>query len=300
LGKGNQSWTDHFGIQSEVDLDFVIGQGSGYPVGMERESPAEFRRRILAAAISYQLRLKSIDYTLKRYVDADLYDGEEMLLGDSTSDYLRESVEVLMRELRNLHTAHPSFGEFGAEITLFRIPNCLDTARMLSNRGLLLEVLPILRLCVEMMAWSNTAFYLQDENQVMALSAQSCITNMKDVYPTAGKLYGYLSTFSHWGHVIHGHFLDFNTQEPGVGVLTASVRYRAMALALCIVILDAVVEVVRRLYSDRSNILVKGVQGVLERNTARSAYGKLSNIVLATKLKDLVEIQTFLPIVKQA
>jgi hypothetical protein len=262
---------------------------------MERESSPEFRRRILAGAISYQLRLKSIDYALKRYVDADLYDNEEISLGDSISDYLRDSVEVLMKELRNLHRPHPSFGEFGAEITLFRIPHCLDTARMLSNRGLLLEGVPILRLCLEMMAWSNVAFYMQDENQVIALSAQSCISDVKGAYPTAGKLYGYLSTFSHWGHVIHGHFLDFNTQEPGVSVLSASVRYRAMALALCIVILDAIVEVVRKLYSDRGNILIEGVQGVLEQNTARSTYRKLSSIVEMTKLKDLAEIQSFLP-----
>jgi hypothetical protein len=296
LSKGNQSWTDHFRIQSEVDLDFVIGQGFGHPIGMERGSPPEFRRRILAGAISYQLRLKSMDYALKRYVDADLYENESISLGDSVSDYLRKSVELLMKELRNLHTPHPSFGEFGAEITLFRVPHCLDIARMLSNRGLLLEVLPILRLCLEMMAWSSAAFYIKDENQITSLRAQSCISEIKDVYPTAGKLYGYLSTFSHWGHLIHGHFLDFNTQETGVGVLTASVRYRAMALGLCIVILDAVVEVVRKLYPDRSDVLIQGVQGVLERDTARSTYSKLSSIVRTTGLKDLTEIESFLPI----
>ena len=89
-------------------------------------------------------------YALKRYVDANLYDSEEESLEDSVSDYLRDNVEVLMNELRKLHTPEPSFGEFGAEITLFRIPHALDTARMLSNRGLLLEVLPILRLRLDM------------------------------------------------------------------------------------------------------------------------------------------------------
>lgn len=260
---------------------------------MQRTSPPEFRRRVLAGAISHHLRLKSIDYALKRYVQADLYENENPSRGDIASDYLRDSVEVLMRELRNLHTPHPTFGEFGAEITLFRLPNALDTARMLSNRGLLLEVLPILRLCLEMMAWSNTAFHMHNENQVIELKAQSCISEIKNVYPTAGKLYGYLSTFSHWGHLIHGHFLDFSNQE--VGVLTASVRYRAMGLALCIVILDAVVEVARRLYSERSSALVTGVQGLLEQSAARSTYRMVSSIAESAKLKELVEIQSFLP-----
>jgi hypothetical protein len=165
----------HFAIQSEVDLDFVIGQKVGYPVGMQREAPAEFRRRVLAGLVSYQLRLRSIDYALKRYVASDLYESEELLLGDAVSDYLRDCVTVLMRELRNLHTEHPSFGIFGAEITLYGLPHSLDTARMLSNRGLLLEVMPILRLCPEMMAWSSSAFHMPDEDDVVALKAQSCI-----------------------------------------------------------------------------------------------------------------------------
>ena len=260
---------------------------------MLRESPPEFRRRVLAGAISYQMRLKSIDYALRRYVPADLYNDEDLSVGDAASDYLRDSVAVLMKELRNLHTEHPTFGMFGAEITLFRLPHSLDTARILSNRGLLLEVLPVLRLCLEMMAWSNTAFYMQDENEVIALKAQSCISNMKNVYKTAGKLYGYLSTFSHWGHLIHGHFLDIDAQQ--VAVLTASVRYRAMALALCIVILDAFVEIVRNLYSEKSNVLVAGVQGVLDQNAARKTYRMFSSIAELTELKDLAEIQSFLP-----
>ena len=61
-------WTDHFRIQSDVDLDFVIGQQRGFPVGMPRRSPPEFKRRVLAAAQSYLAQLTSIDYTKRRYV----------------------------------------------------------------------------------------------------------------------------------------------------------------------------------------------------------------------------------------
>jgi hypothetical protein len=110
LSADSRPWVNQFQIQSEVDLDFVIGQGIGYPVGMLRASPPEFRRRILAGAISYQLQLKSVDYALKRYVGSDTYEDEDPSLGDAVSDYLRNSVAMLMKELRNLHTAHPAFG----------------------------------------------------------------------------------------------------------------------------------------------------------------------------------------------
>lgn len=259
---------------------------------MQRAAPAEFWRRLLAGIVSYQLQLKSIDYALKRYVEPDLYETEDLLLGDAVSDYLRTSVAVLMKELRNLHAKDPAFGIFGAEITLYRLPHSLDTARMLSNRGLLLEVLPILRLCLEMMAWSGSAFHMQDEERVIALKAQSCISELKNVYPTAGKLYGYLSTFSHWGHVIHGQFLDITPQQ--IGVLKASVRYRAMALALCLVILDVFVEVVRKLYPVRSDVLIAQVQGVPVRNSDRKTHRMLASIVDLTELDDVREIQALL------
>jgi hypothetical protein len=191
-------WTEHFWIESEVDLDFVIGQGSGWPVGMQRNSPAEFKRRLLAAMLSYKLQLNSIDYTLKRYVDSDLYEAGDTFLGEVVSDYLREASRVLNDELRKLHTQGDlPFGVLGAELTLYKLPDLLDTARMMSNRGLLLEVLPLLRLSLEMTAWAYTAFHIGEEQEVVDLKAQSCISSLKSTYKSAGRLYGFLSQFSH-------------------------------------------------------------------------------------------------------
>ena len=292
LTADNRPWADDFQIQSEADLDFVIGQKMGHPVGMMRKSSPEFRRRVLAGAISYQLQLSSIDYTLKRYVKPDQYDNEEVSLGDEVSDYLRDNASKLMSELRNLQAQYPSFGVFGAEITLYRVPHSLDVARMLSNRGLLLEVLPILRLCLEMMAWSHTAFYMQDEEEVIALKAPYCISNLKDIYKASGRIYVYLSKYTRWGHVIHGQFLDIKTEQ--VAVLQASVRYRAMSLALCLVVLDIFVEVVRKLYPGRSDALVTGVYGGPDRNADRKTYRLLSGIAHMTALPDLFEIESFL------
>src|SRR4051812_30136774 len=157
MDAGGANWTKQFQIQSEVDLDFVIGQRRGHPVGMQSKSPAEFKRRVLAAKLSYELQLNSIDYTLKRYVKPDVYETDETSLGETISHYLRGASTTLLEELKKLHTrGELPFGVLGAELTLFRLPHALDTARMLSNRGLLLEVLPLLRMCLEMVAWAHT------------------------------------------------------------------------------------------------------------------------------------------------
>lgn len=197
-----------------------------------------------------------------------------------------------MTELRNLHTEHPAFGVFGAEITLYRLPHCLDVARMLSNRGLLLEVLPVLRLCLEMMAWANVAFRMQNEDAVTRLKAQSCISELKHVYGSSGKIYGYLSSFAHWSHEVHRQFIDIGPEQ--IGITYASVRYRAMALALCLVILDLFVEVVRSLYGDRSRDLIEKVQGVIGPEIDRKTRIMVKNIVELTKLEELFEIEALL------
>jgi len=109
------NWTKQFQIQSGVELDFVIGQQGGYPVGMQSKSPAEFRRRVLAAKLSYELQLNSIDYTLKRYVDPDVYETDEISLGETVSHYLRDAFNTLQNELKQLHTQGDDlpFGVFG-------------------------------------------------------------------------------------------------------------------------------------------------------------------------------------------
>jgi hypothetical protein len=150
---------------------------------MSRASPPEFRRRILAAAISYQLQLRSIDYALKRYVNPNEYGDEQNSLGDIVSDFLSDSTATLADELRNFHSKENfTFGQFGAEITLFRCPEVLNLARMLANRGVFLEVLPMLRLCLEMISWSAVANFITDEDKVKRLRARACISKIKPIY----------------------------------------------------------------------------------------------------------------------
>ena len=77
-------------------------------------------------------------------------------------------------------------------------------------------------------------------------------------------------------------------------MLKASVRYRAMGLALCLVVLDAFVEVIRHLYKDRSDTMVLRIQDGLHRNTPRKTYQAVANITELSGLDDLREIQSFL------
>jgi hypothetical protein len=141
-------------------------------------------------------------------------------------------------------------------------------ARMLANRGLFLEVLPILRLCLEMTSWSAIAFHIENEKDVELLKATACISKMKPIYESTGKVYGYLSKFAHWEQAVHSHFLDF--EGDNVAVISASCRHRAVSLTLCLLLLDIFVEVIRHIYSARGEALIVSIQGIQGRTEARA------------------------------
>jgi hypothetical protein len=67
-----------------------------------------------------------------------------------------------------------------------------------------------------------------------------------------------------------------------------------MALALCLVIVDVLVEAVRSLYRERSGSLVVAVQECKECNSDRKVFTMMAAIVEKTQLADLLEIQSLL------
>jgi hypothetical protein len=282
-------WTSQFLIQTGADLDFVIG--ASWPVAMSRATPAEFKRRILAAAVSYQLQLRSIDGTMKRYIEPNQFDLLEMTLGETVNEFLDHRLKLLGTELRELHRPDPSFGQVGAEFTLFKLPVVLNAARILANRGLLLEVLPILRLILELTGWAVVAFSAVEE-KVIRLKPQGCIPKLKVIYSTAGKLYGYLSKFSHWSYEIHSEFLHFS--EGRTAVIHASPRQRAISLTLCLILLDIIVEAARHIYSSEAKKLVIAIQGTLDRIESRECCRMISEIAACTNLPEIKELQSLL------
>ncbi len=285
-------WTTEFEIKSVADLDFVIGQQAGWPIGLTRDSPPELRRRVLAGMLSYSARLKSIDYTLKHYVDARTYEDEPVTLGDEISNYLDECMEKLHGRLSELHTQNDlTFGVFGAEMTLYRIPYSLAMARMLADRGLLLEVLPILRLSLEMIAWSFVAFRLANEDAVKKLEATYCISKMKGIYPSVGKLYGHFCSFSHWNFKVHSHFIC--ESEEGAAVMHASRHFRALSLSMCLLVLDLLVEVIRSLYGSAADVLILDVQSDLHCIAKRKTRHLMARVAGVTTSHELQQIFAF-------
>lgn len=287
-------WRDQFKIRSGADLDFIIGEAYNFPVGLRSDYPAELKKRISAALTSYFLQLKSVDYTRRNYIDEDLYEKEDASLGDIVSVYLKASCDILTYELKKLHTVNAhSPGIIGAEITLYKISSSLNISITLSDRGYLLEVLPILRLSLEMISWAYQVFDMDDESKIKKLQAQNCIHKLKKIHREYGRIYGYLSDFAHWNHRIQEKFLFLG--EENAGVILVSSKYRAISLGLCFAILDVLVSVIKALYEERSEPLILAVLDTLDSGPMRGTYRGLQLISEVTQLEELREILSFLP-----
>ncbi|WP_159998166.1 hypothetical protein [Roseomonas sp. 18066] len=294
MGPDRPPWADDFRLHGLVGFDDVLGANGGFPVGVTRETPPELRRRILAALFSYQAGLKSIDGTLRRYVDPQTYEvPPPRSLGDAVSDYLADCRGILMQELKALHPDDPgSFGRLAAEVTLYTLPSTLDTARHLADQGRLLEAVPALWLALEMMAWAAAAFRITDPAMVKDLKATKCIGRLKPVFPAAGELYGLMSRYAHWEEAIHFGFLS--VCEAGTGVLEASSQFRAIALALCLAVLDGLVAVVRHLYGTAGDALALAIQGTLALDDTRRTQQHLLTVAATTQINEALVIWSLL------
>ncbi len=282
----------NFRIHTAVDLDFVIGESAGLTVGMQRSSSPELKRRVLAAISSVLLGVQSVDAAKKRYVPEDIFEDQELFLGDEVSVFIDDAHDALMSGIQYLQSLEePSYGRIGAEISLYRIPNIIRSARLLANRGLLLEVVPLLRQALEMVSWAYMAFNEDDQKIIDKLKAQHCVGSLKKIYPNAGRIYGYLSQFTHWGRSIHNHFIGI---EEGRGaILNASVEHRAISLALCLTLVDVLLETLRALYANHSHELISNVQGCLAWETERNTFKYIEKISVKSQLSETRRILEF-------
>ena len=114
---------------------------------------------------------------------------------------------------------------------------------------------------------------------------------LKKIYETSGKVYGYLSKFSHWGHAIHHVFLDFD--EDKASVIYSPIKYRAMCLSAILLLLDIFTESIKFVYGERSSEIVFDVQGPAANGPNRNALTAFKRIKELCKLAEIDEIGNF-------
>jgi hypothetical protein len=189
----NAPFQDDFPLFSHWDFDAEVCKPT-MPVGVMSTYPEDFVRRVTAGGVSYLLHLRSIDYALKRYSAAPPTKVRSPnrldIMIDKTVDAMLQHMISCYRSFRNRE--NDPVGLFIADANLIRLQATVRAAKTLANRGYYFETLALTRFAVEQIAWTWTC-HNKTETEALKTKANKCINMLKVIYPTCGKLYGFLS-----------------------------------------------------------------------------------------------------------
>lgn len=182
-------------FQNGVEDLILIGNYS-VTVGVPSDSTEDFKKKVLAAAISVPLGIKSIDYTLEKYVSDNSFeiDKNQRIINDMVKDIKRlivDSLDYLM-SIPN-KPDNPNLYFSGA--ALIRMQNTFKASLICIKSNLHFESLGMQRMILEQLAW---IYKLHDhEDFFVDVKVKKSISYLKNLIPDAGKLYSYLSNGVH-------------------------------------------------------------------------------------------------------
>jgi len=213
-------------------LEIYDGTFNEPGIGVKSSYSDSLLKNIVASVISDRFGSKSVDYVRKRYLD----DWERDVSLDPnafdlrTIHFLDVSIDELQKHLiANSHNLIYSEIQTISDMTLAKGLGTLRVALDLSSKGLLHEVLTLCRSSLEMIAWACAIFDLPNEKDPFEFLPEKAVSGFKTYFPSAGKYYGYLSTFLHWRKETHTR--AFNFEEEYAAVVYASGRNKWEALA---------------------------------------------------------------------
>lgn len=209
----------------ELELIFT----SMLAVGVPFDAPDDFKARVLAAANSYVMGNKSVDYQLRRYGDDFLCERpsrEERTMFKALLAAKRH-VEELADRLRKFPPISVSSGCFAAEACLLRLTVSFKSAVLLIRQGFVFEAGAICRLILEQLAWAYAIHKIEDDSFFL-VEPNGCITELKKLLPASGRFYGSLSNLAHVHPRKTAEYLEFQGPQTAVLLSIAHLRWAAV------------------------------------------------------------------------
>lgn len=171
------------------------------------------RKNAHAAVVATTLRLSSIDYAKRRYCDRPQDDVEQLQSANPLRLYInayhsaKSYIIGMQQKLVTDGRPSPEMGVFGSSLALERLPASFFSAHLLYRLGQRYEGHAVSRLILEQIAWAYAAHLMTDINNIETIETTKAISQLKQIAPDVGKLYGFLSKKTHIDHQSHREFL---------------------------------------------------------------------------------------------
>ncbi|KAF0210126.1 MAG: hypothetical protein FD139_2723 [Methylocystaceae bacterium] len=223
---------------SLADQGINIGFGAGIPPRLEK--------KVKAAAITYKLGNKSVDYVLKNYFRDEADEDMEERADVEVNKYVEMSAAVFEDIVSNIADKADSLGSILCEMTLVRICYSLKVALFTANVGALFETCVLARMILEQLSWGISVDGIAEEQSVVTKRAQGSLSSLRKIYPTAGRIYGYLSNHAHWSYPEHTKSIFSDGGKWTVLKANSDSKAQSLLLVLLVVdVIDAVLESLR-------------------------------------------------------
>lgn len=222
-----------FGFTEGAPFDLI--SPPPYPIGLNRSYPKEYLVRVFAAALSYQLDNKSIDYTKRRYLDA--FEPEKQPAIRANIERFLEHADRFVDAFRQGHRS-AAIGQQHAGLVLFdvyciRAIDSIKAATILATYGFFGETMSVLRYFVEQAAWLTAAIVDSDPDNIRRIKAEATFSIAKQLFPKIGDLYGLFSEAAHFRPDHHGLHLKIDAAH--VATLMRSARFTAYGFCATVV-----------------------------------------------------------------
>jgi hypothetical protein len=227
----------NFPVFAMNDYDFVF-QHPAWPIGLQSTFPEELKRRIAAAMLSCQFGYSGVDYAYRTYTKHERYDpGDPSRLDWQMDGAIKRQVASL-GELIFQVTPHPNkrHGEIISEWCFMRVPHSIELLVSCSHKGALFESAAIARTILEQIAWACRIDALKDLHAIKDTSATKAIGALNRLCPVAGRLYGWLSSHSHWTYEAHIKAFEHDSKMDKLFAVFASSEFKATSLCLAVLI----------------------------------------------------------------
>jgi hypothetical protein len=215
----DQNWLESV-LATLEDFDSATSPAIGAVLFPRNWAGTELPANITAAMTATQLRLSSLDYAKRRYVDVRDDPDEARPLDRYTGVYkfCTRYMDDAAGRLETSETEALTYGVYAAAVALERLRSTFSALSLLYRLGLNYEGDAVARQALEQIAWALVAAGTDDEAAVRKLRANKCVTQLRSFESVAGVLYGFLSESTHAG-LAHHQVAHTVSPDTGTGIV---------------------------------------------------------------------------------
>jgi hypothetical protein len=274
MGKDAINYGDWpFGLE---DLE-LIGDHK-FVVGIPYDSPPQFRRLVFAAAKTYYLR-KRLKLYGSSWKGLDIKAERETALIHQVTASIKTVTRRALKSVFQVQNKPDHLGLFVSEAALLCLQNTFRAGIFAIHNGFHFEASSLSRMILEQLAWIYVVHKLND-GELFKVKPTHCITNLKQVFPDAGRLYSELSNVAHISPKTIIRYIEEG--EGDIGIRPASTEHAASDVFIMLWLADVYAILTEIVYE---KLLTSFVYTKLAKNAGRLPKKSRPTQKLLTKFK---------------